>query len=681
MKTACPQCGAEVEFRFDDSFVRVCGSCRSAVARTDRGVETLGKFADLVPMQSPLALFAEGTYGGMSFILVGKAQLRHAAGGMWQEWYAKFGSGVWGWLAEAQGRYYMTFEVPNLPVTPHYQLQPGAERSLPTREGERTFTVSEVGVATFVAADGELPYRLIPGSTFRYADLSDGRGGFATIDYGAPASRDPRVAPSEPPSIYIGGQIRLEDLHLSGGIAPHPDAGPRVSSARLACPNCNGSLELRAPDAALRVVCPYCNSLLDVSGGQLAFLRNLGKKPQLDLPLGALGKFQDGGQQVELQIIGYLQRSARVDGDWYPFEEYLLYAPQLGFRWLVCSDGHWSYVQPVANGACRVSPAGAVYQGKTFKHYQTGTLRLDAVFGELYWRASTGNTSHGDDYISPPYMISREQESGEVNWSLSTYLTPDEVRAAFGEAGAKLQLPRPDGVAPHQLWPHRGFGAFYALLVIALLTLGLVMAMSTHERSVTSFSVDVPAGKGPPLPAAPGEAPLAHTSPAGLVVEAPAAAETGHVFFSEPFAIQEGENVEVRLVAPISNNWLYYVVDLVDEERGGFVTFDGNLEFYYGNDGGESWTEGSRSKEHVLSPIAKGVYVARVEAMHGAAEPLTLEVRVRQNVFQGAWLLMAFLVVAVPGLLMFWSARRFEKKRWENSSFAPSDDDDDSGDD
>lgn len=679
MKTACPQCGAEVEFRFDDSFVRVCGSCRSAVARTDRGVETLGQFADLVPMQSPLSLFAEGTYGGMGFILVGKAQLRHAAGGMWQEWYAKFGSGVWGWLAEAQGRYYMTFEVPNLPVTPHYQLQPGAQRILPTRAGERTFAVSEVGVATFVAADGELPYRLVPGSMFRYADLSDGQGNFATIDYGPPESRDPRVAPAEPPSIYIGGQIRLEDLHISGGITTHPDAGPRVTSTRLACPNCNGSLELRAPDASLCVVCPYCNSMLNVGNGQLTFLKNLGKKPTPDIPLGATAKFAEGGKQVELQVIGYLERSARVDGDWYPFEEYLLYSPPLGFRWLVCSDGHWSYVQPVANGACRTSHAGAVYEGKTFKHYQTGTLRVDQVFGELYWRAAAGNTSQGDDYILPPFMISREEERGEVNWSLSTYLSPEQVREAFGEQGKQLKLPRPDGVAPNQLWPHRGFGAMYALLVIALLTLGLVMAMSTHERSVTSFGFDVPTGRGQPLPAAPGEAPAeSGLSPAGLAIEAPPLAETGHVFFSEPFSVKEGENLEIRLSAPVTNNWLYYVVDLVDEEHGGFITFDGNLEYYYGYDGGESWSEGSRSKEQVLSPIPKGVYVARVEAMHGDMNaPMNLQVVIRQNVFQGAWLLMAFITVLVPGLLMFWSSRRFEKKRWENSSFAPSDDDED----
>ncbi|MEO8703832.1 MAG: zinc ribbon domain-containing protein, partial [Kofleriaceae bacterium] len=109
MTVSCPNCGAPVEFRYDDSLVRVCGSCRSAVLRTDRGIETLGKLADVTPIESPLRLFADGYFKGVSFILVGMAQIKHAAGGIWQEWYAKLDGGQWGWLSEAQGRFYMTF--------------------------------------------------------------------------------------------------------------------------------------------------------------------------------------------------------------------------------------------------------------------------------------------------------------------------------------------------------------------------------------------------------------------------------------------------------------------------------------------------------------------------------------------------------------------------------------------
>src|SRR5262245_40071354 len=130
MKTACPSCGADIEFRYDDSFVRVCSYCRAAVARSDRGVDSLGKVADLVPMESPLRLFADGTFGTQTFILVGMAQIRHAAGGLTQEWYAKF-SGSWGWLAEAQGRFYMTFEVEGVPLPPPEAIAPGMQLQLP----------------------------------------------------------------------------------------------------------------------------------------------------------------------------------------------------------------------------------------------------------------------------------------------------------------------------------------------------------------------------------------------------------------------------------------------------------------------------------------------------------------------------------------------------------------------
>ena len=113
MIVRCPTCGAEVEFRFDDSFVRVCSHCRSAVVRTDRGVDTLGRFADLVPIASPLSLFAEGRYGTAGFLLIGMAQLRHPAGGVWQEWYAKLDGGQWAWLTEAQGRLSFTSHAPS----------------------------------------------------------------------------------------------------------------------------------------------------------------------------------------------------------------------------------------------------------------------------------------------------------------------------------------------------------------------------------------------------------------------------------------------------------------------------------------------------------------------------------------------------------------------------------------
>ncbi len=366
MKTACPSCGAEVEFRYDDSFVRVCSYCRAAVVRTDRGIDTLGKVADLVPMESPWRLFADGQLGSQSFILVGMAQVRHAAGGMTQEWYAKF-SGTWGWLAEAQGRYYMTFEVEGARLPPIESLAPGSRIELPTMLGaQRMFTVAEVGSGTYVAANGELPFRLVPNGSYRFVDLADGEGNFATIDYGAPG---------DTPTLYTGQQLTLADLHISGGeVGPSRDVS--ISSQRLACPNCSAPIELHAPDVQ-RAACAYCSHLLDVQQGSLRVLEKLARKASPRIPLGTKATFSEG----EMTVIGYVERSAQVDGDWYPFEEYLLYAPAIGYRWLVNSDGHWSYVQTVATGAVTFDGAKASYDGVSFRPFMAAQLRVDTVVG------------------------------------------------------------------------------------------------------------------------------------------------------------------------------------------------------------------------------------------------------------------------------------------------------------
>ena len=88
VEVSCPGCGAPIVFNIGSAVVAICEHCSSAVARGDRDPEDLGKVAALVETQSPLALGLRGSYAGVGFELVGRAQLEHAAGGIWDEWYA-----------------------------------------------------------------------------------------------------------------------------------------------------------------------------------------------------------------------------------------------------------------------------------------------------------------------------------------------------------------------------------------------------------------------------------------------------------------------------------------------------------------------------------------------------------------------------------------------------------------
>lgn len=637
MRTDCPNCGAPIEFRYDDSFVRICPSCTHAVLRTDRGVESLGKTADLAPIDSPLALFAEGKWGTEGFLLVGMAQIKHPAGGIWQEWYAKLDGGRWGWLAEAQGRYYFTVEQAWL--TAPQGVNVGDTVEVPGVA--RPMRVAEVTEATYVGARGELPFRLIPNDTFSYADLSDGEGAFATLDFGDDA-----------PKLYVGKQVTLDDLHITGGeVAPPADAP--IKSTRLACPSCNAPVELRAPGESLRAVCSYCNTLLNIDDGALAIFGKLAQKAQPRIKLGSVGTFAEG----ELTVIGYLQRSAQVEGDWWAFDEYLLYRKGLGFRWLVESDGSWSYVQPIAPGAVEADMTGARYDGVKFAPFQQSPLRVDTVLGEFYWQVTQGELVEGFDYIHPPAMLSRETSNTEENWSLSTYLSANDVSAAFGES-ANITLGQAQGIAPNQPDAWKSAATVMAWAFIALLVIGMVFGMAAKNDSRYAQTVSLGGGPGAQPAAAVGSGSDDQTT-----------APPDSVFFSEPIQIDGGRNIEIDFRAPmLSNDWLYIAADLVSPLDGAVVSGDAAMEYYSGYEDGESWSEGSTESKFVLGPQPAGNYILRLEAQHGSTGLMSVDVKVVQGVFRFKWLGWALFILGLPLLIVGLVSHFHEKKRWENAN-------------
>ncbi len=355
LQAQCPACGGPVEFKSGQSVVVICGYCRSAVARTDRELKDLGKVAELVETGSPLDIGLRGTWQGVSFELTGRAQLGHEMGGQWDEWYATFSNGWLGWLAEAQGRFYLTFQYPpteGVQLPSFDQLQLGQTvQGLPQ---QATMMVAETGRATARGAKGEIPYLLTPGETYYYADLSGPNGVFGTLDYN-----------ESPPLIFLGHQVTLADLGITTTRTPEREQR-RVGAAQLNCPKCGGPLELRAPDKTERVTCPNCSSLLDVNQGQLSFLKAL--KPSSFapiIPIGSSGQLPEG----KMTVIGAMQRSVTIEGVQYFWSEYLLYNPQIGFRWLVASDNHWNYVQAVSPGDVLESEKSASFRSKNFKDF------------------------------------------------------------------------------------------------------------------------------------------------------------------------------------------------------------------------------------------------------------------------------------------------------------------------
>ena len=697
LQANCPACGAQVIFKTGSSVVLVCEYCHSVVARTDRGVEDLGKVADVAESGSPLEVGLAGVYFGVAFQLTGRAQVRHAAGGFWDEWYASFADGRWGWLAEAQGRFFMTFqiEVPSPNALPTFeQLQLGQPVwAIPAQQPP---VVAEKGTAQLLAAEGEIPYLLTPGETYAYADLSGADGVFGTLDYGG-----------HPPLVFVGRETTLAEMGLAHARRGEEREARKVSATQLSCPRCGGPLELRAPDRTERVGCPNCGSLLDASQGRLSYLKTLEKKGWgASIPIGGTAEFEER----TFTVIGYMVRSVEFDGVRYFWQEYLLYEPALGFRWLVESDGHWSYVRAVPPGEVFESDKYANHGGKNFKVFQDAVARVEYVEGEFYWRVEAGEQARAVDYVAAPLMLSKEvpiaagRQRGqlaaeEINWSLGTYTPLKEIERKFN-----VDLAKPRTVAPNQPWGHRKIYAYWALLMLAALGVGFFHFVLSPRRVVFDQTYTLQANPGATPVPVPTPAPRRGASAAEIQEEvrqriaqaqsaALAAAQAGgagggektQVIFTDPLEISGGSNLRVTGRANVDNNWLYVAGDLIDEQTGLVQQFDLPMERYHGVDGGESWSEGSAEQTDYLPALPAGRYTMRLEAQWenwSQSTPPQVRVLVEQGVPRLLNLLLVLIALSVIPLIALFRHFSFERRRWADSSFNPyqSGDGDDSSD-
>lgn len=624
--TNCPSCGGPIEFAIGSSAVVICSYCRSVVARTDRGVEAHGKVAALIDTGSPLRTGLAGNYRGIGYRITGRSQLRHQAGGVWDEWYAAFDDGRWGWLAEAQGRYYVTFRVVD-------DAPPLASLDLGQKVND--LTVSEIGRAELISAEGELPWRPEPGYEYDYADLTGTEKRFGTIDYS-----------ETPPIVFKGHEVALADLGLEEAVFH----GRRVKAVALNCTKCGGRLDLKAPDQAERIWCPNCRAGHNVTAeGKLQYFKTLKKKDVEPLiPLGSRGTI-DGDEYV---VTGFMERSVTFDREYFWYE-YLLYNRERGYRWLVESDYHWSFVRPIVAGEVGdpPSPGGVAkalhYDNRRYRLFQDATARVTYVLGEFYWKVEKGEAVDTADYIAPPYGISKEvTRSGarEINYSHARYMTPKEVQKAFG---LEKRPPKPQGVGPMQPFPGPRLGKPFLLMLALLVLTAMVVAIATPSRKLLDKSFDLA------------------SMPAGEEA-------TVRVFFTEPFEVSGRSNVMIEGFSPVDNEWLYVEGDFVNTLTNRFADFSLPIEYYHGVDGGERWSEGKRRRRVFLSRPDKGPYVMRLAAQWQEGRPApSFRLIVREGVFRWTKFFLAIFALSVPAVLALIRLAKWESERWKESSHSP----------
>ena len=428
---SCPSCGAQVSFRSHASVMAVCEYCKTSVLKDADTVKNYGKMSDVLEDYSPIQIGTSGSFGGRSFNVIGRIQLRYAAG-MWNEWYLLFDDGASAWLGDSSGLFTLTTERAGETQLPAFSdITPAQTYPI----AEQNYLAAEVRVADCIGGQGELPFKVGHGWQAKVADFRRGTG-FLTLDY----------SDSEIPTVYTGQAVTLADLkcQLLRDEDTIKDAAGKFRGKvdRLGCPSCGGNIDY-LPGLTTNLICPSCHSQLDTAGSTAQVLATATRMANLNttLELGAKATINGASHQ----IIGLMKRSDDENTVW---TEYLLYSARSGFLWLVETNEGWARSKVQDEWPSWSHGETASVGNTTFKKLYDYNAKVIFAAGAFNWRVNVGDVVNVTEFECGQNKLAAEMSTEEITWSQSTPVSADQIRAWFGEqihadkAGAAASNPK-----------------------------------------------------------------------------------------------------------------------------------------------------------------------------------------------------------------------------------------------
>lgn len=431
----------------------------------------------------------------------------------------------------------------------------------------------------------------------------------------------------------------MDDLITPSGATPQPPEKPKGKPQTFACPACGGVVTIKAVGLTISAICTHCSSVIDVANENFQIIKKANEKIRKTLlELGVRGKLFG----AEWEVIGYTKKR---DGD-YTWEEYLLYNPYHGFRFLVQSGGHWNFIKILKKDIPGAGVANEVWlNSKKYELFLKGEAVVDYVKGEYYWRVKEGERASVADYVAPPYMLSTEKNAEEMTVSLGEYLEPGQVAAAF-----KLdkEMPRKMGVAANQPAPFQG-----ALLKMWIITVvAIVLATMIHNMTVKAAdNADVYANQ--------------------FNVDWTDRYKTQS---TPSFVIPKKSNVLIQSFSSVNNDWLELNLSLVNEQTNKEYGIVQGMEYYHGQDIDGPWAEGKQNKETFISSVPAGNYRLLIDTEAGAFPrglAANFVLKIKRDV--PCWSNYGIIFLLLLFYPIFVTLRRysFENQRWSESDYVP----------
>ncbi|CCH52173.1 hypothetical protein BN8_01147 [Fibrisoma limi BUZ 3] len=424
-------------------------------------------------------------------------------------------------------------------------------------------------------------------------------------------------------------------------------SGQTPPSATLDCPRCQSAITYYDVKGSSFYGCPTCHTFFkyEYEGPPNILTTFASTTSLIPIPIGTEG-YLDG---QFMRVVGFMRKKETTAP--YEWTEYMLLRQNGRYAQLAEYNGHWMYVEPIDKKYTEYHTTGKAYyvdteqrQYRLYNRYKATVL--DAV-GEFDWNILDDEELTISEYIHPPFMLISEQNGSRSDWYVARYIRHTDIVTAFDLS--EDTLPTPYGVGAIQPADPKGrwdaLLSFTGMAVVVLLLIQAVISFSRPSRQLFNETYQ--------------------TEP---VLDS--ASVSFKPIVTPTFSVDGPAVLTIDLRAELANQWLELPMSLINDQTGKTYELTKALEYYYGREGGENWSEGSRTDDAVLSRIPSGRYHLNIYPATAPGNTVSFRVTVKQNPMLWSNLIILLLLLCLYPAILYWRRQWYEQSRWSNSDFS-----------
>lgn len=326
-----------------------------------------------------------------------------------------------------------------------------------------------------------------------------------------------------------------------------------------------------------------------------------------------------------------------ADGE--TWREYELVSATGKYKYLTEEGGNWTISEPIEPGM-NFDRLEIHYNDMDFPLFDKGSFCDSSGVG--FFDIKIGkNQGNYRDFVCPPYVLSTEIEEKVKYVYYGEHISRNEVKKLFNLnlIPSKSRI----GMAQPLYFNFRSALTVFCYATLIILVSHLIFYQRLSNQLVYSKTID-------------------------LVKDNDKEVSTDVFELKGPIA-----PLTIYIDTGVDNSWLATDFSLVNQTTGEAAYFSKDVEYYYGYEDGENWTEGSTADDFNICGVSSGKYKISFKPTKDTNDTYNSEMKIKVYWNQSSnWnfmsVLVAFLAITI---FLYYLKHNFEQKRWSESDYSP----------